>query len=392
MSSAKEIVLLSKDQGLYENIVPIFSGSDMGFQVSLVRDLVSLTNRLESRIVAFVLIDFDGDASSLMGDIESMTSRFVHTRFITLTNNLSNELVIKSMQSGIRHVQVKQFMNTELLDVLVRLMPDVNTTESRPGKCITVLSAGGGSGVTTLVVNLAYELQANSPKPVLLVDMDYSYGSVASYLELNARYGIADVLSHPGNVDGNLIDTTSVQCTDSLRALISPASIDFHNSKELDISQLSQVLAACKQGNAFTVIDAPRISMQAAAALGESSDATLVVFQPTVKDIRVAKSMISSLSNNGIPADRIKPILNRYRKRRETVTFEEAQEAIGDFPITRLSNDYAAAVKGINFGKPLSISSPRSTLRKEVSQLAKELTDQDGTVEKKINSWLPAEV
>jgi len=391
MSNEKEIVVLSKDQSLYESMMPIFVESDMTFQVSMCRDLVSLTNRLESRSVAFVLLDHDDEAASVMGDIESMTSRFVHTRFITLTSNLSNELVIKSMQSGIRHVQVKQFMNSELLDVLVRLLPDSNPTQSRPGKCFTVLSAGGGCGATTMVVNLAYELQINSPKPVLLIDMDYSYGSVASYLELNTRYGIADVLQHPGNIDENLIDTTSVQYTDALRVLISPASIDFSNSRDLEISQLSQVLAACKQSNGFTVIDAPRISMKAATSLGESSDATVVVFQPTVKDIRVAKSMITSLRNNGIPADRIRPVLNRYRKRKETITFDEAQEAIGEFPITRLSNDYASAVKSINFGKPLSVTAPRSALRKEMAQLSKDLTSQNEEFEKKNNSWLPVE-
>ena len=110
-----------------------------------------------------------------------------------------------------------------------------------------------------------------------------------------------------------------------------------------------------------------------------------------ILEVIIAKQMINNLYHNGIPADRIRPVMNRFKKRRDMVSLDEAQDAIGEFPIEKLSNDYSAAVKGINFGKPLAVSAARSSLRKEISALAKNLAVQKKIVDNKVESWLPAE-
>jgi Flp pilus assembly CpaE family ATPase len=389
MSNENEIIVVSKNVKLYESINQVIKDANQSLRASLVTDLSSLIGPLENRTVAFVLIDLDADSTNLMNEFELLTSRFFSTRFITLCENTSSNLVIKSMQLGIRHVQLKSSINTELVDVLLRLLPGALMSRTHGGRCYTILSAGGGCGSTTLAVNLAHELSDEGTRPILLVDMDYYYGSIASYLELNSDFGIADLLAQSGVIDINLVNTGSVPYSDMLSVLISPASIDFHNSKILDYSRLSDVLAVCKQAKDFTVIDAPRIPMQAARVMADSTDSNIVVFQGNVKDIRVAKSMITDLMESGVPAHRIRPVMNRHQKGKGFVGMDEAQEAIGGLPITDLSNDYTSTAKSINFGKPLFISSPRSSLRQEIIELARELrTDADSSEQSQFSALL----
>ena len=129
-----------------------------------------------------------------------------------------------------------------------------------------------------------------------------------------------------------------------------------------------------KQAYQFTVIDAPRLRMEVAQTLAEASDMTLIVMQPSVKDVRYTKSLLKGLTDQGLSPDRFRPILNRYRKRYHAVTFEDAQRVLGNqYALTRLSNDYQNTLQGIDYGKTLADTAPRSTLRREFIALAEEM-------------------
>jgi len=155
---------------------------------------------------------------------------------------------------------------------------------------------------------------------------------------------------------------------------MSPASINFSADRALRTENLDVALQACRQGYKFTLVDAPRVSIDAATTLAQASELTLIVLQPMVKDIRVAKAMASALIERGISTHRMRPIMNRYCKRRQMITFEEAQKALGGMPLGWLSNDYRSAIRGINYGKPLAHAAPRSALRRELRQLAAEIS------------------
>jgi len=112
--------------------------------------------------------------------------------------------------------------------------------------------------------------------------------------------------------------------------------------------------------------------MSVARVLAETSETVFVVLQPTVKDVRVAKSILGSLTAAGIPRERLRPVLNRCG-RHQMVSEAEIRKVLGDVTIGRLSNDYSSAIRGGNYGKVLAEAAPRSTLRKEVAELATEV-------------------
>ena len=375
MNANSKIILLTKEQALHERLSNLLAEEEADFPpVSVTNDLQELRKSLEGSMIPFVLIDYDSHRNGILEDIEVISGDFPMTRFIMITDEFSSELVMKSMQSGIRHVQTKQGMEAELGDILQRLLPRMDSGGGNQGSAFVLLSAGGGCGSTTLAVNLANELQLASEEMVLLVDMDYHYGAIGTYLGLTGQYGISDLLTHSGQIDSNLIDTTVVKYSDSLHALISPASIHFQETRPITSDHLTPVLEACKQGYTYTLIDAPRVTMDIAASLSESCDGAFIVFQASVKDVRIAKSIITSLSNRGVPTDKIYPVLNRYKKRGEMVTIDEAQNALGGLKVISMANDYRSAVKGINFGKPLSKSAPRSALRKDLRGVVQRIT------------------
>ena len=117
--------------------------------------------------------------------------------------------------------------------------------------------------------------------------------------------------------------------------------------------------------------------MTGAAALARASDETLLVFELSVVDIRTARSMITALNDEGISSGTITPVVNRFRKRGQMLSPEDAEEALGLKPIT-IASEYECVAKSINFGQTLAHAAPRSMVRKDIKKVAQALVTRSG--------------
>lgn len=383
MDDRSEVLLATDDPAVENAIAAVISAEERFVSGETFRNLTALANRLEANNAPIALVDVDPEPMKALDDLGAIIGRFPQTRFALLCTEMSNEIVLKAMRIGVRHVEVKSSIGSELGAALHHIAPEDAGAEDRRGKVLTVLSAGGGCGATTLVVNLANEIGLRGSSQVLAIDLDSHYGAVATYLGLEGRFGIADVTAHTGRIDPQLIASTALHFSDQFHVLLSPSSVDFFEPKPLKEERLDIVLAACRRVYDYTVIDAPRLSMSTAAKLVRISDQTLLAFQLTVKDIRTVNSMLAALNREAISLDRVKLVVNRYRKRRPMIGLREAQKALDGRPLKCLSNDYDSALQSLNYGNPLAQSAPRSTLRKDISRLAAELCEshpiQNGT-------------
>ncbi len=375
MSPRQGLVLVTDDS---ETVNAVASAVEQNGELAsegVCSDLRQLVVVLQHTPAAAVLVDIDPGPKRMLTDLDPIITRFTNSRFIVLSSASSNDLMLEAMQAGARHFLVKQSIATHLADVLQRLAPNGSAKTGKRGAAITVLSASGGCGATTIAVNLANELQLAAAEPALLVDLDCSYGAVASYLGLEGQYGLADVLVSRSRIDRHLITSTAVPYSEQLQVLLSPVSIDPANPAQLVYPHLGDALHACKRAYRFTVVDAPRVAMDVAVSLADGSQVTLIVFQLAVKDIRAARSTVRILTERGIPAARIVPLVNRYRKRRSTVTLEEARAAMGGVPLRCVHNDFRRASRAIDYGQPLAQAAPRSVLRRDLSRLAAALIE-----------------
>ena len=339
-------------------------------------DMGTLAARLEREEVPAVLVDIDPQPQQMLSAIEPLARRFGQTRFVVLSQKLDSNLLLEAMQAGARHYMVKQSVVADLQGVLHRLCPP--SAQSKRGGAVTILSAGGGCGATTIAVNLAAEipLAAELPYPSssLIVDFDQAYGSVGTYLGVDADYGVFDLLSREGHMDAQLITSATVAQPGQPPVLVSvPRARLGEQVHNPDARRVGQFLDACKIGHAWTIVDAARVSMPVAAALASESDVTILVMQLILKDIRVAHSMLQGLIRAGIPSASVQLVINRYKRRGSFISLDEAREAMkldASTEFTCLSNDYQPACQAVNLGKPLAQCAPRSDFRRDLQKLA----------------------
>ena len=95
----------------------------------------------------------------------------------------------------------------------------------RSGVVIPVHGLAGGTGATTLAVNLAWELahaDKDEPPRVVLLDFDLQNGSVATYLDLPRREAVLEMLTDTEAMDSESFMQALLSYNDKVQVLTSP--------------------------------------------------------------------------------------------------------------------------------------------------------------------------
>lgn len=372
-SSPVCIHVMTQDPAVIKAVRNAISATERKAMLRTYADLAELGRALEVADAHLALVDTGADADSVLSDLELVISRFPETRFAVLASELRQSWLLRAMQAGARHFIGTQDLEAELHGVLAQTRA---VNPSLAGSIVTVLSAGGGCGATTLAVNLTDELYRIEPAPTLLIDLDCARGSAAGQLGLSAQYGIADVLGAGERLDTDLIRSSAVQYGSLFHVLASPATVDLLEPAPLEWRSLDRALTRTKDSFRNTVIDAPRVSIDVAETLVRASAHTILAFEMNVEDLRVARIMLAALLRRGIGPDRILPVANRHPARKSQIRLDEARKALGVDTIRCLSNDYVSVARSINYGRTLTQIAPRSAIRRDIRELAVALRGQ----------------
>ncbi len=370
MATNSDILILTHDRQLARAVGDALRSNERLSVGHVFTSATALLAALECESSSCVLIDLDQNPEETLDELSPIAAQFPESRFVVLAQEQRSDLLLKAMECGVRQFLLKSEVGTQLLPALQRIVSASAARTSSRGNIVTLLSACGGCGSTTTAINLANELAIQIKEPALLVDLDLNYGSCATCLGIDTKFGIADVLEDGTRIDANLIRSTAHAYGDHLKVLVSPAAIDFEDPKTVQLEHLSTMLSRCRETFPWTVIDAPRASIPVAAEAAASSTVTYICFECNVKGLRVARHLLLGLLAHRIAKDRIVPMVIKHRGRGETIKLPEIQEALDCQNVLLLAADPAAADACINFGRTLSEEAPRSTLRTAITRLA----------------------
>ncbi len=370
-TSRYNILLVTKEDATVEKIKSALDGSDLMTLAGICKEVLELRSYLSNKKVQAVVVDIDPDPSRVLYELAAVLSAYPEIYVVVICSHFTKKLALQAMQAGVRHFLEKKTIASDLTKELQQLIHGSVKKEAGLGSAVvSIFSAGGGCGATTVAINLANELRLLSSKPVLVIDLDSVYGTVSMYLGIKSQYGIADVLTRKGLIDRHLIQSSAYGYMENFHVLPSPASIESPRTKSLHFENLPRVLEACREVYRYTVIDAPRMPEDDVIKLAGLSDIVLVVFQLIVKDINFARSMILSLAKSGISSEKIISLANRVTKRGRLVRLEDGKKAVGAKSCQVIRSDWRKAMKSVNSARPLAQVVQKSGLRSDFRRLA----------------------
>jgi pilus assembly protein CpaE len=178
----------------------------------------------------------------------------------------------------------------------------------RRGRVVTVFSAKGGCGKTTVSTNLASRL-ARTGGTVALVDLDLSFGDVAISMQVTPKHSIADAVSM-----GDQLDETAVlqllhhhKC--GVHVLAAPPSPEL--AEKIDEALVQDVLRILASRYDYVVVDTPPAMDGTTLTAFDASDVLLLLTTLDIPSLKNTKLSLETLKVLGFPRERIRLVLNR---------------------------------------------------------------------------------
>ena len=262
--------------------------------------------------------------------------------------------------------------------------PGFKAKGDRNAVILPVHGLAGGSGASTFAANLAWELASigkDAPR-VCLIDLDFQFGSVATYLDLPRKEAVFDLLQDTERADSDGLLQAMLTFNDKLHVLTAPADmlpLDFVTPE--DIGRIIDMAAANFD---FVVIDMPRTVVAWTETVLHRSHVYFAMMELDLRTAQNALRLVRALKAEGLPHDKVRYVLNRAPRFTDLSAKSRVKRMAESLDISievHLPDGGSAVTQANDHGLPLSETAPKNPLRKEIQKLAKSLHDLNAAVE-----------
>jgi pilus assembly protein CpaE len=235
------------------------------------------------------------------------------------------------------------------------------------GKIVTVYSPKGGTGCTTLAVNLALTLN-NEDTRVALVDGNLQFGDVAVFINEQGKNTIIDLAPRAEELDPEIVEEVMLKhATSGLHVLAAPSRPEY--AERVSSGQFTKVLEYLRQMYAYVIVDTASLLTDATLAAIDVSDLIVLVTTQDIPAIKNCRLFLDLLQTLGIERDRILFVMNRYDKR-INITPDRVTENLKQEIVSVIPFDEQTATKAVNRGIPFVLDSKNQPAARGVFSLA----------------------
>lgn len=257
-------------------------------------------------------------ASIIMMSVQQEVSYLREAMSVGVREYLAKPILPEILYDTIRKVHANKLPITAPL----RPLPPDEVEQRRQAETIVVYSPSGGTGTTTLAINLASGLMRENVK-VLLVDADMQFGDIRVVLNLPPEPTLMDLLASPYDLDSEFFENITVTHPSGLKVLTSPRNIQTTIALQDDHVLLVNILEAVQTVYDYIVIDTGSFLSDLNLDLFGIASRVVLVATPVLEVIKNVGTTIQLLEDRGIASDQIMLVLNRIpmdqKLRRQTV-------------------------------------------------------------------------
>lgn len=254
----------------------------------------------------------------------------------------------------------------------------LRTGGNRNGIVIPIHGLAGGTGASTMAVNLAWELtlveKGPNPPRICLLDLDLQFGSVATYLDLPRREAVYEMLSDTEAMDSESFCQALITYNESLHVLTAPPDIlplDFLTPEDVE-----RIIETAKAEFDIVIIDMPSTLVQWTETALNAAQIYLATFEIDMRSVQNALRLKRALQAEDLPFEKLRFALNRAPKFTDINgkgRVKRIGETLGIAIELQLPDGGKQVMQGADRGLPLAEGAAKSPLRKEFQKLAESL-------------------
>ncbi|MFT6446068.1 MAG: pilus assembly protein CpaE [Sulfitobacter pontiacus] len=362
---------------------------DLGFSESLA--FFSQPEAATLELIALALDSEDEENLPMMSEIISQ-AKSRHIKVILIAEDMSPASLHSLLRQGADEFVPYPLPEGELAATIERLRagpeptaehieagPKLKPGADKDGAVIVVHGLAGGTGATSMAVNLAWELATSdkkNPPKVCLLDFDLQFGAVATYLDLPRREVVYDMLIETDEMDEESFGQALLTYEDTLQVLTAPADmlpLDLITSEDV-----TRILDMARNQFDYVVVDMPSTLVQWTETVLSNAH---VYFAMLELDMRCAQNALRfkrALQSEELPVEKLRYVMNRAPKFTDLnakARVKRMAESLGISIDVQLPDGGKQVTQANDHGLPLANTAAKNPLRREIAKLASSIHD-----------------
>ena len=257
--------------------------------------------------------------------------------------------------------------------------PTFKAKGDRDAVVLAVHGLAGGVGASTFATNLAWELatisKTDAPR-VCLIDLDFQYGSIATYLDLPRKDAVFDLLSDLESADSDALLHAMLTFNDKLNVLTAPSDM-----LPLDIvtgDHIGRLIDMARANFDYVVIDMPKTIVVWTETVLQRAHVYFALMELDLRSAQNVLRLVRALKAEALPHEKLRFALNRAPKFTDLSAKSRVKRMAESLDISieiQLPDGGTQITQANDHGLPLSENAAKNPLRKEIQKLAKSLFD-----------------
>jgi pilus assembly protein CpaE len=337
-----------------------------------------VARRIHAANADVILVDIPADNPSFaLHAIELLQQELPQSALVAVGSLSQPQVIVNAMRAGAREFVERPTTTTDLLEAFVRLSAAQRKSrrEEQRGRMFAVVNAKGGSGATTVAVNLSLALQA-AHGSTALVDIA-PLGHCALHLNLKPLFTVGDAIRNLHRLDSSLLESFMTRNSGGLQLLAGPTMPVPAEPSTAEFAKLFDMLVGHFR---YVVVDASSRIDATTRLVSNLAQVVLMVAHTDVASLWSAARVQQYLSESG-SREKVQLILNRFRKI-PGFSESDAEAAAGVKLLWKIPNQYFAVSTAIDRGVPLS-QQHNTEIARSFAGLAALLTENDLDVKRK---------
>lgn len=316
--------------------------------------------------------------------VERLGHLFAGMTPILLCENHSPEFLVSAMRAGVREVLPFAAEAADMRSAVDRVNRKHVAQPNHHGNVLAFVSCkGGGGGATFLATNIAYALAAEEHKRVIVIDLNLQWGDAVLFVsDKRPAITLADLAMQIHRVDPAYLSAGLVHPHPNLGVLAAPE--DPVHALDVKPEHIDVLIRIARSTFDFVILDVGRALDAVTVRALDYADMIFPVMQLTVPFIRDGKRLLAAFHALDYPAQKIRPVVNRYEKGGD-ISLQDMEQALGAKAFRTFPNDYDRVAKSINQGVPVVKLAHGSAIARSLREFAHELVTVPA---KEPGSWL----
>jgi pilus assembly protein CpaE len=229
-----------------------------------------------------------------------------------------------------------------------------------------VLAPSGGSGSSTIAVNVATVLAREHQKTALL-DLKLEAGDLSALLDLKPTHTLGDLCQDVGRMDRSLFERSLARHASGVHLLAPPRHLA--DVRHVTPEGIRQVLTLARAAFPYVIVDLDHSYREEQAQVLRLADIILLVLRLDFAALRNARRTLDHLTDLGVDREKLRLVINRYGQAKE-VPAARAEEALGVKIFHYVPDDPKTVNRANNNGVPLVLEAPSARVSRSVAKLA----------------------